>query len=83
MSQHHYMETNETAGLVSLRKDSEHSLSPLLAGLVVLGSEWHLLLLTPFSSLKEQRWSLSRRPSWRVKSSSYSASGNSGVNRRA
>lgn len=83
MSQHHYMETNETAGLVSLRKDSEQSLSPLLAGLVVLGSEWHLLLLTPFSSLKEQRWSLSRRPSWRVKSSSYSASGNSGVSRRA
>lgn len=42
---------------------------PLLAGLTAFGSEWHLLL-TLLSSLKEQRWSLSRLPSWRVQSSS-------------
>lgn len=58
-------------------------LSPLWEGLMVLGSEWHLLLLIAVSVVKEQRWSLSRRPSCKVHSSSYRASGKSGVNRWA
>lgn len=67
-----------------LREDQRHCHSPLCAGLVVLGSEWHLLLRTPaaaVSRLKEQRWSFSRRPSCRVHSSSYRDSGKSVVNR--
>lgn len=86
ISQHRNMERNHFYQFLSHLWNEVYPLKallPLLTGLVVLGSEWHLLLLIPPSSLKEQRWSLSRLPSWRVQSSSYSASGKSGVNRWA
>lgn len=79
----HNSKTNAKVVSLSTLYHGKTERLPLLTGLEVLGSEWHLLRLTPLSSLKEQRWSLSRLPSWKVHSRSYSASGKSGVNRCA